>query len=322
MSKLTSKARLLSANSHMRPQAEWTLDSVEGGKASWVPPKPEDVRVFIGVMTAATSPGTEPGSKYDYTARRNKARQLWMHLARRYGHVALAFVVGRSADPGREAALAAEQRRHGDFMVLPVEDRYDNLSNKTRVYLREVLRQYPNVDYVVKMDDDVLILPERLLMAADSWTAMGADYVGCANKVQPDADPASRYYNPHHRLVKTYPLYFHGSNYMLSGRIVRDVILPNFDNLRTARSTEDTALSWWMLASDAVFFEDRRLCRLTCDAATVALADQEHAGFPMEYWDEVMSNPGCTAPAEFPLPYVPVQYRKYPGLERMHSMMV
>ena len=37
------------------------------------------------------------------------------------------FVVGQIADPASQAILEEEQRVHGDFHVVPIQETYDNL---------------------------------------------------------------------------------------------------------------------------------------------------------------------------------------------------
>ncbi|PNH03893.1 hypothetical protein TSOC_010002 [Tetrabaena socialis] len=237
------------------------------------------------MQSSAVARDTEPNSKYDYKARRDKARAMWMRVAARYQHVVVRFVVGVNTDVVRQASIEDEQRIHFDFMMLPLEDRYDNLSNKTRAFFRAVAEHYPAVEFCAKMGGCVVLL-----------------YIVHVF----DASPVQ-----HGGLVAD----------VLSGRIMRKMILPNFGTLR-AGGPEDTTLSWWLLASNATFFEDRRLCRLTCDDGTVALSDQEEQGFPLQYWDEVWRHEGCRRAPPYPLPYVPVQSRKYPGLEKMHMLMV
>ncbi len=75
--------------------------------------------VFVLRQTCATAPDTAPGSKYDYTARRDLARTGWMRVAQRYRHVAVKFIVGNYSDPRRQASVQEEQKLHGDFMTLP-----------------------------------------------------------------------------------------------------------------------------------------------------------------------------------------------------------
>ncbi len=73
------------------------------------------------VQSAATAPGTVPGSKHDYAARRSALRRMWIQDARRHTNTVIKFVAGRSSDPVAQADLEAEAKQHGDIMVLPLQ---------------------------------------------------------------------------------------------------------------------------------------------------------------------------------------------------------
>jgi Galactosyltransferase len=53
----------------------------------------------------------------------------------------------------------------------------------------------------MKMDDDVFLLPSRLMAAAKQWSAIGAGYIGCMKKGPVYSDPKYRWHEPHHHLV-------------------------------------------------------------------------------------------------------------------------
>lgn len=56
-----------------------------------------------------------------------------------------------------------------------LQDTYKSLTNKTRLFFRTIYEAYPALEFVVKVDDDVYLLPPRLLMAADQWAAAKAE---------------------------------------------------------------------------------------------------------------------------------------------------
>ncbi|PNH02635.1 hypothetical protein TSOC_011381 [Tetrabaena socialis] len=118
-SNLTTEFQHLSSAKYLEPQSRW--------------PKPEDkirplhakaVKVFIGIFVG------------------------------RYKHVEAKFVVGLYADPARNKSLSEEMETHGDFLVLNVNDAYSQLTDKTRHYFAAVYKQYPAVEYFVKMGVD------------------------------------------------------------------------------------------------------------------------------------------------------------------------
>jgi hypothetical protein len=71
-------------------------------------------------QTAPSPSGVPPGSRLDYTHRRQLARELWIPRARRYRHIAIKFIVGVNPDPVKHARMLDEQEKYGDILVLPV----------------------------------------------------------------------------------------------------------------------------------------------------------------------------------------------------------
>ncbi|KIZ05988.1 hypothetical protein MNEG_1961 [Monoraphidium neglectum] len=121
-----------------------------------------------------------------------------------------------------------------------------------------------DADWVVKVDDDVYLSVERLLLAMKQWDRMEAGYVGCLKNGAVWTEPGTRWYEPQHLLLgSNYYLHSYGSIYALRGRAVEDVIVRNLDNLRLL-ANEDTMVGLWMLAHGVKLFEDMRLCSPTC----------------------------------------------------------
>ena len=54
-----------------------------------------------------------------------------------------------------------------------LQENYANLANKTRTFFALVGHLY-DTDWVVKMDDDVYLMPQRLNMAMKQWDKMEA----------------------------------------------------------------------------------------------------------------------------------------------------
>ena len=80
-------------------------------------------------------------------------------------HVLLFVVVRRASAP----------LLFGHDDTCGMQESYSGLSNKTRTFLKLVALKYPSLEYIVKVDDDVYLLPDRLMMAADQWREMGAE---------------------------------------------------------------------------------------------------------------------------------------------------
>jgi hypothetical protein len=95
--------------------------------------------------------------------------------------VLLRYVIGHSADPRRMAKLRAEEDRHGLVLRVGVVEHYRNLALKVVRYYEAALRLLPEEanSYILKVDDDVFFLPQRLPLAIEQWRARAADYTGC-----------------------------------------------------------------------------------------------------------------------------------------------
>ena len=59
-----------------------------------------------------------------------------------------------------------------------VQECYSCLPDKTLAFLLAVRRQY-DAKWVIKIDDDVFLAPERLPHLLPQWSAVGAEYIGC-----------------------------------------------------------------------------------------------------------------------------------------------
>jgi hypothetical protein len=136
----------------------------------------------------------------------------------------LRFVVGSSADLEHEAAMQAEEQQHGDIIRLPLQEAYRSLPNKTRTLFKYAADTWPRVTWVVKVDDDVYLAPERVAAASRQWSSLGAGYVGCMRHGGPMRRPSSRWHEPAHALVgNNYWLHAAGSIYAVSGPVARCV---------------------------------------------------------------------------------------------------
>ncbi|KAG2500745.1 hypothetical protein HYH03_001509 [Edaphochlamys debaryana] len=267
----------------------------------------EPCRVFVGVFSAVSPPGTPPFSPGDYSARRAVLRRTWVGGAGAAPGLEARFVVGLPKGEEARRALQAEATEHGDMLVLNTTEAYAGLTAKTRLFFVTVARLYPSARFVVKADDDVWLHPQRLMMAADQWLAVGADLVSCMTNGEPRYRASHRSHDPWAALYGTrYPLRPMGSLYALSARAVRGVAGNTQRPLRISQATEDAAVGGWLLGSNAVFYEDSRLCRRSCaDNATVALFDPLAMGLTLAQIMAAHLSPACTAVPPWPLPYAP-----------------
>jgi hypothetical protein len=181
------------------------------------------------------------------------------------------FIIGHSIYKDMEAKLAAEEQQYNDFLRLPMVENYTALPYKARSFLNAVGIIY-QADWVVKLDDKVYLMPERLPLVAQQWAKIGAGYVGCMARGDVHDHPKSKWYEPRHLLFgKEYSLHALASTYILSGDVVERVVVRNFDNLRLLNN-EGTMVGLWMLSHDVTFFEDRRVCVKECVLNGVVLS--------------------------------------------------
>eukprot|EP00793_Prasinoderma_coloniale_P000240 PRCOL_00005750-RA len=157
--------------------------------------------MFMGVFTSFGEGGRR---------RREAVLSTWaaapsLRAEMRKGRVAISFVLG--AVPGTslgneeelEQGVAAEaeaersnaRARGGTpvgFLRLPeVEDRYENLPWKSRVFFTTVVDLYPSAKWIVKADDDTYIFPSRLRFALMSLFREGLREYVAARETPPEA---------------------------------------------------------------------------------------------------------------------------------------
>ena len=177
-----------------------------GGARGWEPaaaaagPSP---RLFLGIMTR---------EGWDGYVRREAMRgsgavPVTAAEVRRWERetgIAFRFVVGGASGPpaaaGRRAGagavtretapeeiIAREEQEYGEGIFLklneflqsanPLTDDYKSLPLKTYSYFSAVTRMYPDVAYIAKVDDDVLVKPFNLLAATHDYEAGRYDYI-------------------------------------------------------------------------------------------------------------------------------------------------
>jgi len=134
---------------------------------------------------------TDGGGVPRYADRRAALRATWFpstpgalkDVECTYG-ITVRFVVGNGEltnDTIAIRAYHAELKEHGDFFRLDVLDTYPAMTGKTSKMFRQVLSLPEEYQYAIKIDDDMYVSLAHLSKAAEQWTAMGVDYVGCMN---------------------------------------------------------------------------------------------------------------------------------------------
>lgn len=130
------------------------------------------------------------------------------------------FVIGHTRDEIKTEELHREIEAHGGFLRLPMLESYSSLTLKTYLYFKMVMFSY-EVDYILKIDDDVYLQLPRVPAVVQQWKETGKDYVGCFFQQSPViANPQTQYpkwFEPQHMLFPgSYLTYARGSLYALS----------------------------------------------------------------------------------------------------------
>jgi hypothetical protein len=86
----------------------------------------------------------------------------------------------------------------------PIAQSYNGLANKTRTFFRAVSEAY-DAAWVVKVDDDVYLMPSRLLLAQEQWGRMGAGYIGCMKHGAVWTRSGTRWFEPDSLLLGARP---------------------------------------------------------------------------------------------------------------------
>lgn len=234
------------------------------------------VAVFIGVMTGFSVRSKDP--KYDYVARRAALRQTWFPAdegaarSLEQAGIAIRFVVGRTHEAELEAVMDEEERQHGNFLRLPMQERYDRLPYKVVTFMRAALERW-DFEYLFKVDDDVYIRTDRVLPLVRQWRDSHADYISCMKQGQVFRDKGLRWYEPQYALLgERYFTHGWGSAYALSMPAVRAVTSVPPGLLRFF-SNEDVTVGSWMLAMNVTHLDDRRMCEPGCSASSVVVYD-------------------------------------------------
>lgn len=90
-----------------------------------------------------------------------------------------------------------------------------------------------NARWIVKLDDDVYLIPPRLAAATSQWDAMGAEYIGCMKHGDVHTDVDHKWFEPTWKLLpRRAHMNAYGSIYAVSGDIAARVLGKNGNKLR------------------------------------------------------------------------------------------
>ncbi|CAN6443819.1 unnamed protein product [Victoria cruziana] len=223
---------------------------------------------FVGIQTGFGSAG-----------RRRSLRKTWMPADREglrsleeATGLVFRFVIGKTSNPRTMLDLRKEIEEYDDFMLLDIEEGYNNLPHKTLAFFRSAYGLY-DADFYVKADDDIYLRPDRLSALLAKERSHHLTYLGCMKRGSVFTDPKLKWYEPlSHLIGSEYFLHAYGPIYALSVEVVASLAaLPN-NSLRMF-SNEDVTVGAWMLAMNVNHEHNMALCSTTCSPSSIAVWD-------------------------------------------------
>ncbi|KAL8505732.1 hypothetical protein ACS0TY_016811 [Phlomoides rotata] len=246
----------------------WDRSSTGSSVTSDSSPKRHKVMGFVGIQTGFGS-----------AARRRSLRQTWFpsdrqglqRLEESTGLV-FRFIIGRTSDRSKMAALKKEVAQYDDFVLLDIEEEYSKLPYKTLAFFKAAYALYES-DFYVKADDDIYLRPDRLSLLLAKERPHSQTYLGCMKKGPVFTDPKLKWYEPLSNLLgKEYFLHAYGPIYALSADVVASLVVLRNDSFRMF-SNEDVTIGSWMLAMNVNHEDSKLLCQAECTSSSIAVWD-------------------------------------------------
>ena len=178
-------------------------------------------RLVIFVLSAAHKDGK-------YFDKRQTTRKTWASVARLEYNINVYFVLGvnGTSQPFNED-IQSEAREHSDIIQFSFIDAYHNLTLKSISILRWVSRKCPQLKYILKTDDDIILNVDLLNRTLDQFESgihgFGREIEKPIRTNSKNAIPINYYPND------TYPKYIHGPAYLLSTDVI-DKLLNTIDS--------------------------------------------------------------------------------------------
>ncbi|KAI9559031.1 hypothetical protein GHT06_015820 [Daphnia sinensis] len=162
--------------------------------------------------------------------KRDIIRQTWRkHLkaANEDGLLGMArssFLVGMSNDTLIQKQIQEESETYGDIIQVDMPDFYENLSLKMAAFLNWLYVNCANVDFVLKVDDDVYVNVRNLAQFVQSYRQFNHSIFGVPSvPFTPDRDGKWKV-TYQEWPWNTYPSYLGGPAYLLHGSAIRPLL--------------------------------------------------------------------------------------------------
>ncbi|KAJ6824403.1 putative beta-1,3-galactosyltransferase 14 [Iris pallida] len=246
---------------------KWETGS-DGGSGGSAAVERHKVMGFVGVQTGFGSTGRRSSLRKTWFP---SDRQALLRLEESTG-LAFRFVIGKTKDRFKMAALKREVEEYDDFMLLDIEEEYSKLPYKTLAFFKAAYALFDS-EFYVKADDDIYLRPDRLSLLLAKERSNPQTYLGCMKKGPVFTDPKLKWYEPlSYMLGKEYFLHAYGPIYALSAEVVASITALRNNSFRLF-SNEDVTIGAWMLAMNVNHENDHALCAPECTTSSIAVWD-------------------------------------------------
>ncbi|KAK4285882.1 hypothetical protein QN277_002514 [Acacia crassicarpa] len=244
------------------------VGSSSGGSNGGIGNDRHKVMGFVGIQTGFGSVG-----------RRQALRKTWLPSDRQglerleeATGLAFRFIIGRTNDKSKMAALRKEIAEYDDFIQLDIEEEYSKLPYKTLAFFKAAYALF-EAEFYVKADDDIYLRPDRLSLLLAKERSHSQTYIGCMKKGPVFTDPKLKWYEPLSDLLgKEYFLHAYGPIYALSADVVASLVALKNNSFRMF-SNEDVTIGAWMLAMNVNHENNHQLCAKDCTSSSIAVWD-------------------------------------------------
>ncbi|XP_054721314.1 beta-1,3-galactosyltransferase 5-like [Uloborus diversus] len=152
-------------------------------------------------------------------------RETWGSIAsasNNTGPIRLGFLLGSTTSEELQQRVRAEATHFGDIIQQDFMDTYRNLTLKSIMLLKWAKEFCPNVQYVLKTDDDMYInVPNLIDFLIKTPTKSNIMYGYLFRKAKPNRNPSHKWFVPKSQFAADmFPDYLSGTGYVMS----RDVV--------------------------------------------------------------------------------------------------
>ncbi|CAG5098242.1 Oidioi.mRNA.OKI2018_I69.XSR.g15494.t1.cds [Oikopleura dioica] len=166
-------------------------------------------------------------------ALRNALRNTWLNpadWADAYSstkiHLYPIFLLG---DDSHATNVHEEADKYGDILQYQFSESHYNLTVKDNMFFEFFQTSCPNADYILKGDDDILLIPENLLGHLDLINST-TQLIGCMHRNEEiNRNIRSKYYMPSELVpMDHYPNYFSGAAYLITKQVASELAAARF----------------------------------------------------------------------------------------------